>query len=494
MIKEQSMKRRIGIMALGMGMAMMGAVQAIDVTWVGGASGDWNDPNVWSDGTTTGNAKTIFGAINGSEIETDIVISGATVSYDYRRTYDDLGEPDPDGTAPNDFRLTQLSTLTINNGGAWEQVIDDSFDANHWTRMNPTLLDLDNGTFRRSGTTMNETQPNDEGEDVPTGGLLTFGGLTGSVTDQVTEIRIHNGGKLINDGVLSFGYDNGLDKTGMNISMTIDNGTVDLTGGSVNPDGPDDIMGTGDLIFVQHLADDDPLKPVYAINFTGPGTIITDNGIGYPRKADGFEYTDYEKKSWEELWAVGILQANGKSGLDGMNFSDFFTTTGQKEGENYTLTSKVGGLLGDFNSDSLLTAADIDALSAEVRAGTNPPAFDVNSDSLVNQTDRTVWVEQLKRTYMGDANLDGVFDSADFVAVFQVGEYEDTTPGNSGWADGDWDGNSDFDSGDFVAAFQAGGYEKGPRPAANAVPEPVSWTAALVGLAALGSMARRRRQ
>jgi hypothetical protein len=458
---------------------------------VGGAAGDWNDPNVWSDGTTTGNSKTIFGAINGSEMETDIVISGATVSYDYMRTYDDLGNPDPDGSAPNDFRLTQLASLTINNGGTWEQVINDSFDANHWSRMNPMLLDLDNGTFRRSGTTINETQPDENGNDVPTGGFLTFGGLTGSVADQVTDIRVHNGGKLFNDGALSFGYDNGADKTNMMITMTIDNGTVDLTGGSVNPDGPDSVEGTGDLIFVQHLADDDPAKPVYAINFTGPGTITTDNGIGYPRKSDGVEYIDYEKKSWEDLWAAGILQANGKSGVDGLNFADYFTTTGVKDGLNYTLTSKVGGNVpGDFNGDSLLTAVDIDALSAEVRAGTNSTTYDVNSDNLVNQSDRTVWIEQLKRTYVGDANLDGVFDSGDFVSVFQIGEYEDTMAGNSGWAEGDWDGSADFDSGDFVAAFQAGGYNQAPRAAGAAVPEPS--TGVLLAVASLCILALSR--
>lgn len=149
-------------------------------------------------------------------------------------------------------------------------------------------------------------------------------------------------------------------------------------------------------------------------------------------------------------------------------------------------------LPGDFNSNGILDAADIDQLSAQVRGGTNPLAYDLNSDRLVNDADRDVWVNSLRKTYFGDANLDGVFDSGDFVVVFQAGQYEDTTPGNSGWATGDWNGDADFDSGDFVTAFQAGGYEKGPRAAVQAVPEPTAGLLALPGFLLLAGLRRRR--
>ena len=39
-------------------------------------------------------------------------------------------------------------------------------------------------------------------------------------------------------------------------------------------------------------------------------------------------------------------------------------------------------------------------------------------------------------TYYGDANLDGVFNTSDFVLVFQVGKYEDDVPGNATWEGG----------------------------------------------------------
>lgn len=128
-------------------------------------------------------------------------------------------------------------------------------------------------------------------------------------------------------------------------------------------------------------------------------------------------------------------------------------------------------LTGDFNNDGTLDAADIDLLTDAL--GGNDSVFDLNSDGTVTDADRTIWVVDVRRTWFGDANLDGEFSSADFVTVFTVGEYEDTVPGNSTWAEGDWNGDGDFTSGDFVRAFTDGGYEKGPRPmAGHAVPEP----------------------
>ncbi len=163
------------------------------------------------------------------------------------------------------------------------------------------------------------------------------------------------------------------------------------------------------------------------------------------------------------------------------------------EFDNFTITPLNASVPGDFNGDGLLDATDIDLLTMQVNSGAKPAEFDVNNDGNVDQSDRDVWVRDLKKTYFGDANLDGVFNTADFLSVFQKGEYEDGVAQNSSWATGDWDGDLDFSSGDFVKAFQDGGFEKGPR-AAQAVPEPMSPLLTLTGLLALLYRRRHRRQ
>jgi len=162
-------------------------------------------------------------------------------------------------------------------------------------------------------------------------------------------------------------------------------------------------------------------------------------------------------------------------------------------GPNDPLDASSPSVRGDFDGDSLLTANDINLLSGAVLGGQNPTAFDLTADAKVDENDRVEWVEKVRKTYFGDANLDSVFDSGDFVTVFQAGEYEDAKVGNSLWQTGDWNGDREFDSGDFVAAFSAGGYEVGPRAAVAAVPEPSAAVLALLGLLGLGARSRRGR-
>lgn len=138
--------------------------------------------------------------------------------------------------------------------------------------------------------------------------------------------------------------------------------------------------------------------------------------------------------------------------------------------------SEVPGIAGDFNGNATLDAADIDLLTQTVREGRFESQFDLDQNGAVDAADRTRWIEVLKKSYFGDANLDGEFNSADFIVVFQQGEYEDTAIGNSTWADGDWNGDGEFDTADFIRSFQGGGFEQGPRPATVSVPEPMaSW-------------------
>ncbi len=130
---------------------------------------------------------------------------------------------------------------------------------------------------------------------------------------------------------------------------------------------------------------------------------------------------------------------------------------------------------GDFNGDGQLDAADIDDLTQQSANGMNNLAYDLNSDAAVNVSDVNVWVSDLYKTWVGDANLDGEFNSSDLVTVLSAGTYEADV--DSVWSSGDFDGNGRTTSSDLVAALADGGYEAGPRAAVAAatVPEPSTY-------------------
>ncbi|MCA9169040.1 MAG: hypothetical protein KDB23_15305, partial [Planctomycetales bacterium] len=125
----------------------------------------------------------------------------------------------------------------------------------------------------------------------------------------------------------------------------------------------------------------------------------------------------------------------------------------------------------DFNVDDSIDAHDVDRLVVAIRAKRDL-SFDINHDHLLDGDDLVHWIREYKRTWFGDANLDGEYNSSDLVQVFQAGHYEDGVAMHSSWADGDWNGDGMFDTGDLVFAFQDGGYEQGSRAAVTAVPEP----------------------
>lgn len=127
------------------------------------------------------------------------------------------------------------------------------------------------------------------------------------------------------------------------------------------------------------------------------------------------------------------------------------------------LLTQIDGLTGDFDIDGVLTAIDIDLLSAEIRAGSNTAAFDLTADSIVDDLDRTKWVVELARTLLGDADLDGSVQFSDFLALSRGFGAE------GGWADGDFDGNGQVQFPDFLILTNNFG-----ATSAAAVPEPAS--------------------
>ena len=159
-----------------------------------------------------------------------------------------------------------------------------------------------------------------------------------------------------------------------------------------------------------------------------------------------------------------------------------FDTSTNIFGARWLQMSVVASLLGDFDGDGALSAADIDLLSSEM--GGADLDFDTNADGIIDINDHEHWVTSpdYANTFLGDVNLDGVVDFPDFLAL-------SAGFGNSGgWAEGDFDGNGQVEFPDFLAL--SANYGESANAAA-AVPEPNSL---LLLMASLAAVARRRQE
>ncbi|MCA9215981.1 MAG: SUMF1/EgtB/PvdO family nonheme iron enzyme [Planctomycetales bacterium] len=207
--------------------------------------------------------------------------------------------------------------------------------------------------------------------------------------------------------------------------------------------------------------------------------------VGGANSATYFGAFDQAGNVWE--WTDTIIEKSFSDGLRpyrgvrGGCWDDWFWMFnafrrpygGDNSGDCHGLRVARAFSADDLNGDGTLDVEDIDLLSAQVRQRTLNTAYDLDDDQIVDRDDRRFWVEHVAKTYFGDANLDGQFNSSDIVHVSTINEYEDGIEANSTWATGDWDGDGEFSSGDFVYAFMHDGYELGPRQSRiAAVPEP----------------------
>ena len=229
---------------------------------------------------------------------------------------------------------------------------------------------------------------------------------------------------------------------------------------------------------------------------TGPATYTVSDGLGPVEVDQTIAATPDGRIEDPHVGTVRGFQLLGQVVEDG---DGVITITLSNDGSNFVLADAVavnlvsGGVPGDFNKNGSLDAGDLDLQAAQIVLNPVPPpaGYDLNNDNRVNYGDRVVWLHNLKKTWVGDSDLNGLFESADFVLAFQSGKYE-VAGAKATWVQGDWDGNQFFTSADFVAAFADGGYEAGPRPAAvSAVPEPSSL---VLVTAALGVLTMRKRK
>lgn len=144
----------------------------------------------------------------------------------------------------------------------------------------------------------------------------------------------------------------------------------------------------------------------------------------------------------------------------------------------------------DFNGDGACDCGDIDALVAEIAAGSNDAAYDLNGDNVVDVMDRDEWLASAGAMnnasgnpyLLGDANLDGSVDVGDF-NLWNGSKFTNT----AAWCSGDFNADGSVDVGDF----NIWNGNKFTSSDVSVVPEPGS---ILLPLALMSILAFRRRR
>jgi hypothetical protein len=383
----------------------------------------------------------------GTQLGTDIYINnGATVNYNPNRMFltgDDGLDRFGDWRIQPNASFPGTPTLNMSNGSVFEHQTTFGGDIDGmWTRWNGAELNLDGeGTvFKRTG-------------DAPNGfasGAWMWSSYHG-YANSVQTASITNGARFENQGQMWFGVSGadvgGDNDPGIRMVMTINGGHMDLTGGDEYALDNDGFLTRGDLSFIYDWKHDtDPTNDeVFAINFTGPGTITVDGEIEDPIDELDGSYTQAEldaefgagrggirigiqvndgsvpenqasdygndrniQRSYQDLWNMGILRANGWSGLTGSDFNTYFTTTNNPGDNDYKLTSLLAAppetLPGDYNRDGTVDTADYLLLRKGgdlLIPGTNMLMADGNGSLHLDPVDEMIWRKNFGLTGAG---------------------------------------------------------------------------------------------
>ena len=157
---------------------------------------------------------------------------------------------------------------------------------------------------------------------------------------------------------------------------------------------------------------------------------------------------------------------------------------------------------GDFNSDGVADALDIDLLFTQTAGAVTYPndIYDADRDGSVNPavgaagSDADYWVQNIKNTKYGDADLNGKVNFSDLLTL--ATNYGVTT--GAGWAMGSFNGDGAVNFGDLLALASNYGFDNSPTGtfagdwalAQSLVPEP---TTLALGFGVALPMLRRRR-
>ena len=140
----------------------------------------------------------------------------------------------------------------------------------------------------------------------------------------------------------------------------------------------------------------------------------------------------------------------------------------------------------DFDADGDMDVFDVDALVAEIVAGTDNSAFDLSADGEVNNVDLTQWLSHAATTngfaapYLrGDANLDGSVNASDVNALGQNWLGSPNT-----WQLGDFNADGIVNAGDLNKIGLSWLTTTPSATSPVSVPEPAAFVLLLVGIIA----------
>ncbi len=147
---------------------------------------------------------------------------------------------------------------------------------------------------------------------------------------------------------------------------------------------------------------------------------------------------------------------------------------------------------GDFDDNGQYACDDIDALVAEIVAGTNQAGFDLTQDGIVDQRDLASWLAEAGAAELpsanpfliGDANLDGVVDGQDLI-VWNANKFT----ASASWCSGDFTADGVVDGQDYIR-WNANKFRS--SDAVHSVPEPTLVCGMGWIIVALSSIGQRR--
>ena len=195
----------------------------------------------------------------------------------------------------------------------------------------------------------------------------------------------------------------------------------------------------------------------------GPADGVLANDIGPPQAVQSATLATPPSHGQLRLNADGSFQYEPDPGFVGIDLFQYRGSVGAFESPliSVTIDVTIDAATGDLDGDGQVGASDIVTLQLAVRNANRDVRFDLNADGAVNRDDLDLLIRDILHTTYGDANVDGIFDQRDIVAILQSNQYEDAVFANSTWLTGDWNSDGDFDRKDIVLALQTGDYAIG---------------------------------